>query len=371
MSKVSKFFVHPIQFWVDFFGERNKVVGNYGKTIFAFHINDWKRRFVESIFPEYDFVYIPFKATDKWLHDNCIAKIVDNVAQSRILVWGMWLPKIIQQNDFIMSNIPITWVEDGFIRSIGLGSGHVLPASLNFDSRTCYFDARKESDLEHILNTYDFDADVALMQRAVSLKQRLLSTGISKYNHSKKVDIANVYGPKRQTRILVVGQVEDDASIAYGCLSDYNNNDIVRIAAYENPDAQIIYKPHPDVLHQKREKLSDPRDVADICQVLNIDIPLSQSFETIDHVYTISSQAGFEALLRGISVTTLGCPFYSGWGCTDDRQKNDRRIRKLTVEQILAAAYILYPKYYHPLYKNETDVESVLQYFETVLNGDK
>ena len=107
--------------------------------------------------------------------------------------------------------------------------------------------------------------------------------------------------------------------------------------------------------------LSDPKEVADICEVLVDDIPLAQSLETIDHVYTITSQAGFEALLRNISVTTFGCPFYSGWGVTDDRQPNLRRKVKRTVEEILAAAYILYPKYFD-FHKNETvEVEDVIK----------
>ncbi|MFP3355645.1 hypothetical protein R0K04_30340, partial [Pseudoalteromonas sp. SIMBA_153] len=62
-----------------------------------------------------------------------------------------------------------------------------------------------------------------------------------------------------------------------------------------------------------------------------------------------------------ISVTTFGCPFYSGWGVTDDRQPNLRRKVKRTVEEILAAAYILYPKYFD-FDKNETvEVEDVIK----------
>jgi len=123
------------------------------------------------------------------------------------------------------------------------------------------------------------------------------------------------------------------------------------IAVLENPDAQVIYKPHPDVMNGHRAMASNPDDVRHICHVLDQDIPLAQAFETIDHVYTITSQAGFEALMRGIPVTTLGCPFYSGWGLTDDRQPTERRQRKLSLEEVFAGAYILYPKYFDPIYK--------------------
>lgn len=369
MSKLSKFFLSPRMFWLDFFQNRHLPPPPQNKTIFAFHINDWKRSFIESLFPEYNFVYIPFKATDEWFTKHLIPKLIDPTYNHQyvFLIWGMWLPKILQQHHFINQNIKKIWVEDGFIRSIALGSNRVLPASLNFDNKTCYFNAKQESDLEHLLSNYDFDSDTVLMERAQRLKERLLKNNISKYNHAETVNIESIYGEKTKKRVLVIGQVEDDASIIYGCSAPYNNNDLVRIAAYENPNAQIIYKPHPDVLHKKRQELSNPEEVADICQILRVDVPLAQSFATIDHVYTISSQSGFEALLRDIKVTTLGCPFYANWGCTDNRQENHRRTRKLTVNQILAAAYILYPRYYHPLYKRETTIEDILDYFETVL----
>ncbi|NNH31078.1 hypothetical protein C9413_16675, partial [Rhizobium sp. SEMIA 4085] len=95
--------------------------------------------------------------------------------------------------------------------------------------------------------------------------------------------------------------------------------------------------------------------------VLEQDISLASSFRTIDHVYTITSLAGFEALLRGLKVTTLGCPFYSGWGLTDDRQPTDRRKRKLTVEQLFAGAYVLYPKYFDPVAKEYIDIERAIE----------
>jgi capsular polysaccharide export protein len=145
-----------------------------------------------------------------------------------------------------------------------------------------------------------------------------------------------------------VGQVEDDASIRFGSDKRHTNNDLVRIARVENPDAHIVYKPHPDVLHRKRAALSNPDEVRPICRVLDQDVPLADSFQSVDHVYTITSQAGFEALMRGIAVTALGCPFYAGWGLTDDRQPNPRRNRKLSLTEVFAAAYVLYPRYFDP-----------------------
>lgn len=107
--------------------------------------------------------------------------------------------------------------------------------------------------------------------------------------------------------------------------------------------------------------MSDPNLVRDICTILEENISLSESFRTIDHVYTITSLSGFEALLRGLKVTTLGCPFYSGWGLTDDRQPTNRRKRKLTIEQLFAGAYVLYPKYFDPVAKEYIDIEQAIE----------
>ncbi|MBH0084808.1 hypothetical protein I6E84_01060 [Psychrobacter sp. SCQQ22] len=349
-----KLVLNPKQFFLDFFNNRKNLKIDPQRTIFAFNIKEWKKPYLESFYPNKKIVYIPINLNESLLKRKYLPHIIDNNIE--VLVWGMTLPKVIKD-----SSAKVTYVEDGFIRSIGLGSEHTPPMSLNFDSKTVYFNAQQASTLEDTLNTYDFASNSELMARAIRLKNILLDTGISKYNHNSDVDINGIYGEKTKNRVLVIGQVEDDASIKYGCSVPITNNDLVRLAVRENPTSQVIYKPHPDVLLQKRRMLSDPKEVANICKVLVDDIPLAQSLETIDHVYTITSQAGFEALLRNIPVTTLGCPFYSGWGVTDARQPNSRRKVKRTVEEILAAAYILYPKYFDFDKNEKVEVEDVIK----------
>lgn len=344
----------PKQFFLDFINNRRNLKTDTQRTIFAFNIKEWKRPYLQTLYPDRTLVYIPINLNESLVRRKYLPHILNNHIE--VLVWGMLLPKTIKN-----SKAKITYVEDGFIRSVGLGSEHTPPMSLSFDSKTVYFNSQKASDLEDILNNYDFASDPELMARAKRLKNILLNTGISKYNHNTDVDIDSIYGEKNMKRVLVLGQVEDDASIKYGCSINITNNDLVRLAVAENPTSQVIYKPHPDVLLQKRKKLSDPKEVAEICQVLVDDIPLSQSLQTIDHVYTITSQAGFEALLRNIPVTTIGCPFYSGWGVTDDRQPNSRRKAKLTTEKILAAAYILYPKYFDFSNGKKVEVEYIIE----------
>jgi capsular polysaccharide export protein len=85
--------------------------------------------------------------------------------------------------------------------------------------------------------------------------------------------------------------------------------------------------------------------VSDICQILGPDFAIADCLDQCDKVYTVTSLAGFEAALRGKPVITLGAPFYSGWGFTEDRLPLARRTSRLTAEQVLGAAYLLYPRY--------------------------
>ena len=316
----------------------------------------WKI-FLKAWFPDRELIFLDKSIPSAEFLKTYRPKILAN-PRSELFIWGHRVSPFMKR--FIAaSNIKRTYVEDGFLRSIGLGAAHTEPFSLTLDTRTPYFDATQASDMEVLLNTYDFAGDPELIARAQAMIETLLSSGLSKYNQSRPVDIQEVYGPKTRARILVVGQVEDDASIQLGCSRSFTNNDLVTIAATENPGAQIIYKPHPDVLNGHRKALSPPSAVAHLCQIIK-DIPLAQSFETIDRVYTITSQAGFEALLRGIPVTTMGCPFYAGWGLTDARQPNARRTRTLTVLEVFAAAYLLYPIYFDPLYKKRLTAEEAV-----------
>ncbi|MEY9998696.1 capsular polysaccharide export protein, LipB/KpsS family [Sinorhizobium fredii] len=276
-----------------------------------------------------------------------------------VCVWGFKYPPFLKR--FCRRfGIPFFHVEDGFVRSVSLGAHKAPPASLIIDSRTMHYDAQTPSDLEHTLQSYDFAADKALMERAEKCIRMLLDLRVSKYNLGKRVDLDSVLGPKTKRRVLVVGQVETDAAIAFGCDRPVTNNELVRLAASENPDAQIIYKPHPEVLHGTRAGVSNPADVANICAVLKEDIAPADALKGVDHVYTITSLMGFEALLRGIPVTCYGLPFYAGWGATDDRQSCERRKRPLSAREIFIASYLLHSRYFDPENGDAAQLEMVV-----------
>ncbi|MDR5671096.1 capsular biosynthesis protein, partial [Burkholderia cenocepacia] len=64
-------------------------------------------------------------------------------------------------------------------------------------------------------------------------------------------------------------------------------------------------------------------------------------------VHTLSSLAGFDALLRGKMVCTYGLPFYAGWGLTDDDLAPlPWRDRVLSLDMLVAGALLRYPLYW-------------------------
>ncbi len=325
--------------------------------IYVFGFSSWKT-FINDWFPDREVIIAPTKLSSEQFEREWKRRILRD-KRSSVLSWQYKGPS--QLKDFCKSHqIPFHYVEDGFIRSLKLGALHTPPMSLAFDSQDMYFSSEGSTDLEEILSSYNFCEDEDLLKRAKTVIDIVLSSGISKYNSGVAVDISAIYGPKTSKRVLVVGQVESDASISYGCRKPFTNNDLVRLAREENPDADVIYKPHPEVLSGIASKLSNTDDVKAIARILEEDISVADAFRSVDHVYTITSLSGFEALLRGIKVTTVGCPFYSGWGLTDDRQPNPRRVRKLSIEEVFAAAYILYPKYFDPALKKYIEVEDAL-----------
>lgn len=322
---------------------------------FLFKVSKWKKPYVKMLLYEYEVRFVAFYPNMKLLKYE-----LSKFPQKVFIVWSV--KEDFDVRDYAKKHkIPLYRLEDGFVRSIGLGAMHTPPYSLCLDKRGIYFDATKESDLEHIYNTFDFKSHPEYYSRAKNSIEKLKSLGLSKYNHVKTQDIQNIYGEKTRKRILVIGQVEDDASIKRGCFTAWTNNDLVRLAAKENPQAEIIYKPHPDVLSGRRKMQSNPDEVKTISKVITEPLSLADAFQTIDRVYTITSLSGFEALLRGIPVTTVGSPFYSGWGLTDDRQHIDRRKRKLTLEELFIGAYILYPRYIDPHTGEQLTLEETIQ----------
>jgi capsular polysaccharide export protein len=252
--------------------------------------------------------------------------------------------------------VPLIRVEDGFIRSVGLGSDFLPPASLVFDSRGMYYDPGVPSDLEVLLGDAEFTP--ALIERAERLIELLVSRGISKYNLAGRHP--DFDPPAGRRRILVPGQVEDDLSILRGGAAVRTNLALLTAARAADPDAFIIYKPHPDVLAGHRHGAVPAGMARRFADLVLPDAAIPALLDRVDEVHTMTSLSGFEALLRGRHVVVYGRPFYAGWGLTEDRLPVDRG-RRLSLAQLVAGALILYPRYLDPLTRLPCGPEIVIE----------
>lgn len=231
-------------------------------------------------------------------------------------------------------------LEDGFIRSVGLGVDLIRPLSWVIDSRGIYYDTTSVSDLEFILQHTQMPPQ--LLCRAQRLRKRIVSEKLTKYN----VGVGTWTRPfNAETVILVPGQVETDASIRFGSSVIRRNIDLLIAVRQSNPKAYIVYKPHPDVVAGMRDKGQGENLAEKWCDEIVLGVPIDQLFTEVDEVHVLTSLAGFEALIRGKRVVTYGQPFYSGWGLTEDRYPLARRTRKRSLDELTAAALILYPTY--------------------------
>ena len=248
-------------------------------------------------------------------------------------------------------------IEDAFIRSIALGSSFAKPYSLSIDPIGIYFDPRKPSYLEHLLETYEFSDE--LRERAKKIQKAVVASKFSKYNHLSHQEI-KIDREKYRKVILVTGQVEDDMSIKFGAFG-LNNSDLLQMVKEQNPNAYIIYKPHPDVLSGNRVGHVS-KEITDACaNEIQTDVSIDSCIAVSDEIHTLTSGAGFDALLRGKAVFTYGMPFYAGWGLTTDHRKCERRSRTLTLDELIATTLILFPRYISPKTGKFCEVEQTLE----------
>ncbi len=247
----------------------------------------------------------------------------------------------------LLKDSSIERIEDGFVRSIGRGIDHAPPWSFCIDPIGMYYDATRPSALEYLCNNLDHHGFKLMEKHAAAAMSLLLSTGITKYNGIAASNPAHppIYRPDA---VLVLGQVEDDASITRNKNAISTNKSLLERAVSDNPSSMIYFKQHPDCLGARRRAgyINCPQSERII--EVDPDVSLPEALTSVDIVYTISSLGGFEALLRGKRVVTFGNPFYAGWGLTTDHVAFPRRKVSLSILELFYVAYMQYPAYLNP-----------------------
>lgn len=308
----------------------------FPETLYAYGFTPWKKSILKSFTQGSELIFLK--------------RLEDVPNSSTLLVWGS------HDCEEIGDSVKLIRVEDGFLRSVGLGSVLISPQSWVFDNEGIYYDSSKRSQLESILNESEFKAKE--LKRADDLIERITKNQVSKYNlGNSHFQIKN----SGKSVILVIGQVEKDASIRFGTDLINTNLKLLQVVRKKFPKAYIIYKPHPDVvagIRRKGENESLEKNYYDLEVKSGDAISL---FKYVDSVHTMTSLVGFEALLRNKKVYTYGLPFYAGWGLTVDAMSIKRRCRQLSLDELVAGSLIRYPSYISNTSRMYTSPERVVE----------
>ncbi|WP_112605349.1 capsular biosynthesis protein [Rhizobium sp. WW22] len=245
-------------------------------------------------------------------------------------------------------------LEDGFLRSMGLGKSGAIPLSIVIDDLGLPVDANSPSRLERLI---EGAGETGELGRAI--REQIVLNKLSKYNHLPHRSPHIEQTTKR--RILLVDQVVGDVSVGRALGSKVSFEKMLADALAT--DAQCLIRTHPDVMAGLRKGYLTRDDSKGDAILVDDEVSVASILDVVDEVWTVSSQFGFDALLRGIPVRCYAAPFYAGWGVTEDHfgvytkaALAGRRTKRRTVDQIAAAAFSLYPTYRDPADWREIDV---------------
>ena len=310
---------------MEFVGLQRKLRLELPENIYAVGFSRWKKPFIKQFLQGSELSFSK-KMSPQLIYSN-----------EPLVLWGAKYAKETRDRSNVYR------LEDGFLRSSGLGADLVRPVSIVVDQVGVYFDATKPSRLENFLGQHSFSDSET--KRAACLRDQIVSLDLTKYN----VDKGAWNKPTSVNKVLlVVGQVESDASIEFGSPALKSNYELLKHVRQENPNAYIVYKQHPDVLAKLRKSGINETNIEKLCNEVVGNVEVNSLLSQVDELHTMTSLMGFEALLRGVKVVCHGLPFYAGWGLTQDKISCERRTRRLTIEQLIYGALVEYPRYLHP-----------------------
>lgn len=276
-----------------------------------------------------------------------------------ILSWGGRAPAKMAARIARFRGLRHWHLEDGFLRSMGLGKSGAIPLSIVIDDLGLPVDANSPSRLERLIEGAGEAGELGH-----AIREQIVLNKLSKYNHLPHQSPHIERTTKR--RILLVDQVVGDVSVGRALGSKVSFEKMLADALATA--AQCLIRTHPDVMAGLRKGyLTGDASKGDAILV-DDEVSVASILDVVDEVWTVSSQFGFDALLRGVPVRCYAAPFYAGWGVTEDHfgvytkaALAGRRTKLRTVDQIAAAAFSLYPTYRDPADWREIDVFKAIE----------
>lgn len=245
-------------------------------------------------------------------------------------------------------HVPLYYAEMGFFAGYASYFDNATPPAYKkalgfiFDDMGYYFDSRIPSRLETLLNN-ECNLEQEQIEEAQVLIRDIVGNRITKYN--KYVSSKPSVNGLKDGMVLVVDQKRNDASVLLGAANNGTFDRMLEAALLENSERGVYVKPHPDNLF---EAGGNHYKQGMGYKIIGNDVSVIDAIDHADVIYTVSSQVGFEALLRGKKVVVFGLPFYAGWGLTDDRAILPRRKRKITIEELFYRACVDLSVYIDP-----------------------
>ncbi|MCA1404112.1 capsular biosynthesis protein [Ensifer sp. IC3342] len=280
-----------------------------------------------------------------------------------IVSWGGRIPAKSAMAVARLRRLPHWHLEDGFLRSVGLGKDGAAPVSIIVDDRALPVDAGKASRLELLIAAA---ANGGWDSFGKSIRERMLEHKLSKYNNLPHKPPSIEQNSRK--RILLVDQVLGDVSVERALGSRHSFDRMLDDALASG--AQCVVRTHPDVMAGYRKGYMTERAARTAGVALLADrVSVASILDVVDEVWTVSSQVGFDALLRKMPVRCYAVPFYAGWGLTDDRAGSAaeaalarRAGARPSVDQLTAATLGLYPSYRNPKDWQPMDVFAAIDF---------
>ena len=335
---------------------------------YAWGFSLWKRAFI-PVFLGRMAVRVEFINNENVLRQKLEAA---HSARSALLLWGAGHQDLLHRLSGLAhhQHTAVWRIEDGFVRSVGLGADLRRPSCLVVDKGGLYYQPDEKSDLIGLLNHSQLSA--AQLSRGLELQRMLQALAVTKYNvgdrapgHQAAILAAYRHQAQERPLLLVPGQYEQDLSIACSRGSIKTNDGLLEQVRRDFPEAFIIYKEHPDLYSGVRPgALGETRALA-VADAYVTDLDMHHLLEECDRVCTMTSLSGFEALVRGKPVTVYGSPFYAGWGLTDDRLDFPQRNARLSSAGLMYVCLVQYCRYVNWDTRMLTSAERVIQQLAT------
>lgn len=320
------------------------------KQVYVYGNHAWSRH-LSSIIPDKELIFIQ-KPSLNAFNQRWLPAIISDLSATSILCLDSVVPRYLKQ---LKEEYAVHFIHFGeAIKLSPVKTANVdeLPFAYFFDLKS-HFNAATSGDLETLLLAQDFSKQKKLVQES----SQLLQERVKAFDRDIQSQLPEeLLAATPVNKVLVVASLQ---AAEYGQSNAY----LIRIAQLENPGAVISYLPLDDTDRRQVLKLYP------LVEVLGVDSSIAASLQQVKQVYTVNAELGFEALLRGIKVTTFGKPFYAGWGLSDDRLGGVQRGKTLTVEELFAGFSLLYVHYFNPVYKKNVSYQEALaaaQQLETI-----